>query len=478
MVIRRPNSITMTMVCMVLVGMAIGFGVHQLTDARTLLLDFSGQQEIQIENAKFFEQLPGRVATLVDLLDATPNSERSAIIAASQLPRIGVNLLTSGPGGSAGEDEPDADLLRRRIEAVLTVPRTIIVADWYWSPNQKTGVGPDRQKVGVVIQAALSDGRWVALWSKLGTPPTVNPVTNSFTQTAILMWLGLSCPLAVLFSVQAARRLTAPLSEVERAMDLLGSGGDDPPVPSHGPREIEAIIRAFNRMRERLRRFNDDRTRMMAAMSHDLRTPLTRLRMRIEMAQGLEDQQKMLNELDMMNGMVESILSFTREDARQEPRSLVDLSALVEGICEDAADAAETVTFAGPRDVVMNCRPMAMRRAISNLVDNAVKYGGNAEVTLVPEIGRAVISVEDEGPGIPRTEREKVFEPFYRIGSARDPGTGGVGLGLSVARSIVWEHGGDITLGNRKGGGLSVRVELRTGSPTPREEASRESSIT
>ena len=137
-------------------------------------------------------------------------------------------------------------------------------------------------------------------------------------------------------------------------------------------------------MRERLRRFNEDRTRMMAAMSHDLRTPLTRLRMRIEMAEGLEDQQKMLDELDMMNGMVELILSFARDDAKQEPRSLVDLSALVEGICEDAADAGETVTFSGPRDVTISCRPTAMRRAISNLVDNAVKYGGTAPCTLDP----------------------------------------------------------------------------------------------
>ncbi len=208
----------------------------------------------------------------------------------------------------------------------------------------------------------------------------------------------------------------------------------------------------------------------MAVMSHDLRTPLTRLRMRIEMAQGLEDQQKMLDELDMMNGMVESILSFTRDDAKQEARSLVDLSALVEGICEDAVDAGEKVTFSGPRDVTISCRPTAIRRAISNLVDNAIKYGGKADVTLVSEAGRAAITMEDEGPGIPRSEREKVFEPFYRVGSSRDPDTGGVGLGLSVTRSIIWEHGGDITLGARKGGGLTVRVELPAEHPSRREQ--------
>jgi len=188
--------------------------------------------------------------------------------------------------------------------------------------------------------------------------------------------------------------------------------------------------------------------------------------MRIEMAQGLDDQQKMLEEVDMMTGMVESILSFARDDAKQEARSLVDLSALVEGICEDAADAGEKVTFSGPRGVTISCRPTAMRRAISNLVDNAVKYGGTAAVTLAPEADRVVILVEDEGPGIPRSERDKVFEPFYRIGSARDPSTGGVGLGLSVTRSIIWEHGGEISLGSRKGGGLAVRIQLPAGPGT------------
>ena len=177
---------------------------------------------------------------------------------------------------------------------------------------------------------------------------------------------------------------------------------------------------AFNRLQERLRRFNDDRTRMMGAMSHDLRTPLTRLRIRIEMVQALEDQQKMLDEVDMMSGMVESILSFARDDAKKEPRSLVDLTALVEGICQDAADAGEKVTFSGPRGLTISCRPTAMRRAVSNLVDNAVKYGGKADVTLAPEAGRLAIVVEDEGPGISRSEREKVFEPFYRIGNARE----------------------------------------------------------
>jgi hypothetical protein len=145
------------------------------------------------------------------------------------------------------------------------------------------------------------------------------------------------------------------------------------------------------------------------------------------------------------------------------PHLLVDLSALVEGICQGASDTGEPVTFSGPRGVTISGRPTALRRAVSNLVDNAVKYGKSAAVSLIPETDCVVILVDDEGPGIPRSERENVFEPFYRIGEARDPDTGGVGLGLSVTRSIVWEHGGDIILGNRKGGGLRVSVKLPVG---------------
>ena len=171
----------------------------------------------------------------------------------------------------------------------------------------------------------------------------------------------------------------------------------------------------------------------------------------------------MLADLDMMRDVIGSILAFARDDTKHEPRSLIDLSALVEGICQDAADAGEPVTFSGPRGVTISGRPTALRRAVSNLVDNAVKYGRRAAVSLIPETERVVITVEDEGPGIPRSEREKVFDPFYRIEGSRNPDTGGVGLGLAVTRSIIWEHGGDISLATRKGGGLSVRLALPAG---------------
>jgi signal transduction histidine kinase len=199
---------------------------------------------------------------------------------------------------------------------------------------------------------------------------------------------------------------------------------------------------------------------MLAAMSHDLKTPLTRLRLRAEFVQDEEQQRKMLADLDAMNAMIESTLAFACDDAQHEPRILVDLGALVESVCENAIDAGGAVTFTAPRALNVTCRPTAISRAIANLLDNAIKYGGTARVVLAQAADHVVIMIDDEGPGIPPEERERVFAPFYRLEPSRNPDTGGVGLGLAVARTIAREHGGDVTLSNRMTGGLRVRVEL------------------
>ena len=457
---RRADSVTTTIGFAVIVALVLGFSLQRVVTTVLPYFGFERRQELPEVDERFLLQLPGRVAALVDILDRTPVTDRPAVLAAAQIPQVNLRLLGTATPNLGDRGEPDADVMRHLIEAALTVPRPVIVADRYRLADTKAGPAGGRVENGAWIEAALANGQWLLVVSNLEPPPPGDPVAAEFSVASSVAWLVLSLALVVLVPVVAARRLVKPLSQLSAAVDHLGASGDDPPIPPRGPREIEGVIGAFNRMRERLRRFNEDRTRMMAAMSHDLRTPLTRLRMRIEMAEGLDDQQKMLDELDMMNGMVESILSFTRDDAKQEAKSLVDLSALVEGICEDAMDAGEKATFSGPRDVTISCRPTAMRRVISNLVDNAVKYGGKAAVTFALEVGRVAITIEDDGPGIPRSERERVFEPFYRTGNARDPTTGGVGLGLSVARSIIWEHGGDIALSSRKGGGLSVRLEL------------------
>ena len=458
------DGTTTTIAVAVVVAMVLGASLQQLVSSELRYLGLARQQNLQTENVRVFVQLPARIAALLEVLDGIQDGERPPVIAAAQRPQVQLRLIEGPVPNLIDSHDQAANQLRDRIKALLRSSRSVIVADRYRSADLRAGAGDGRVERRMLIEAALSDGHWLLVVTTLDLPPAVDPVATEFSRASFAAWLVLSVLLAVLLSMLAARRLIKPLSELAVAVEQLGGSGDAPQLLPRGPREVQGAMRAFNRMQERLRRFNEDRTRMIAAMSHDLRTPLTRLRLRTELVEDQDQQQKMLADLDMMGGMIESVLSFARDDAKHEPRSLVDLSALVEGICLDAADADEPVTFSGPRGVTISCRPTAIRRAISNLVDNAVKYAGSAAVSLIPEVERAVITIEDEGPGIPRDEREKVFEPFYRIEGARDPDKGGVGLGLSVTRSIVWEHGGEIVLGNRKGGGLSVRLELPAGA--------------
>jgi signal transduction histidine kinase len=168
----------------------------------------------------------------------------------------------------------------------------------------------------------------------------------------------------------------------------------------------------------------------------------------------------MFDDLEVMNAMIDSTLAFARDDSRQEPRRLVDLGVLVGDVCEDVADAGGNASYGGPHGIDVPCRPTLIRRAVANLIDNAIKYGCAARVRIVRDSDRVTIVVDDDGPGIPPEEHEKVFAPFHRLDAARDPGKAGVGLGLSIARTVAREHGGDVTLKNRDGGGLSVLVEL------------------
>ena len=434
---------TMTTIALtVVVAMVLGVSLQQLVSSGLLYLGLARQQDLQIQTTRIFVQLPGRIAALAEVVDKIPDAERPAVIAAAQRPQVSIRLLAGPFPNLVDSHEPDANLVRARVQAVLTAPRPVIVADRYRpaDPRVGAGAGDGRVENGMWIEAALSDGQWLLFLSNLDPPPAVDPVATEFSRASFATWLVLSILLAILLSMLAARRLIKPLSELARAVEQLGGSGDAPPLPPRGPREVQGTMRAFNRMQERLRRFNEDRTRMIAAISHDLRTPLTRLRLRAELVEDQGQQrEKMLAEPRHDGGHDDPspVLSFARDDTKHEPQSLVDLSALIEGICEDASDAGEPVTFLGPRGVTIFCRPTGMRRAISNLVDNAVKYGGNATVSLIPKAGRFVITVEDSGPGIPWGEREKVFEPFYRIEGSRNSDTGGVGLCLSVALSII-----------------------------------------
>ena len=231
-------------------------------------------------------------------------------------------------------------------------------------------------------------------------------------------------------------------------------------MPETGTSETRQAARAFNIMQARLRSLIENRTRMLAAISHDLRTPLTLLRLRAENVENPQERDKMLATIAEIDAMVGETLQFARDEATTELRRPTDIAALVQSIVDDMADAGMPVKMEPAEPVVYDCQPDALKRAIRNLLDNAVKYGkaANAAIQTTPKTIEIVI--DDEGPGIPEQELSRVFDPFYRLEESRSRETGGVGLGLAIAQSILQAHHGEIALSNRPGGGLRARISL------------------
>jgi signal transduction histidine kinase len=256
------------------------------------------------------------------------------------------------------------------------------------------------------------------------------------------------------------RRVTAPLGNIAQAAERLGRDISTPPLAEIGTIEMRRAVKAFNQMQERLRRLVKDRTRMLAAISHDLRTSLTSLRLRIEDVENPAEREKMLATIADMTAMIEATLAFARDDAIAEPRRRVDVTALLASIVDDMAAAGHAVTMADAPPLVWECEPRALKRAVSNLVENAVKYGTAARLSIRTDPAIIEITVDDDGPGIREGEIEKVFQPFYRLEESRSRDTGGIGLGLAIAQSVVQAHGGEIRLSNRVHGGLRATVSF------------------
>ncbi|WP_024512390.1 HAMP domain-containing histidine kinase [Bradyrhizobium sp. ARR65] len=398
--------------------------------------------------------LSGRIAVIIRSVASAPSSEQQRIVAAVADPEIQVALDAAVAPVPAGHADDYTDRLRRLIQMQLDMaspPISVSARSLPASVDGYTGHSNSTPKGRAVVEAVLQDGRRITFtipYDLLGNPNGLILVLISIVIVSGLV------------SVWTARRLAAPIKEFARAAERLGVDLTMQPLAERGPRELRVTIQALNRMQHRLQRFLEDRTQMLAAISHDLRAPLARLRLRAELVADSEQQRKMFDDLEAMNAMIESTLTFVRDDTRQEPRKLVDLGVLVGDLCEDFADAGGEVSYTGRRGIDVSCRPALVRRAVANLIDNAVKYGGGARVGIVHDHDRVVIAVDDDGPGIPPEEYEKVFAPFYRREPARDPTNAGVGLGLSIARTVAREHGGDVTLKSRDSGGLSALIEL------------------
>lgn len=307
--------------------------------------------------------------------------------------------------------------------------------------------------VSLLIAVELEDGRWLNAENMFRGPPRGRKWAAVVTITILVVGISL-------ISIMLVLRITRPMKRLAGAAERMGRGEETGVLEETGPSEARETTRAFNRMAERLRRFIDDRTHMLAATGHDLRTPLTSLRLRAELVEDKELKAKMLSTVDEMARMVEAMLAFAREDAVSEETRAVDLRSLVTAIADDLAAMDLDVTVAdGPR-IVHRCRQVSLTRALRNLIENAARHGGNARVDLREEDETVVIRVDDDGPGIPDDRIEDMFEPFARLDAARNTEAGSMGLGLAIARSVIRAHGGDIALANRPGGGFRATVTL------------------
>jgi signal transduction histidine kinase len=266
--------------------------------------------------------------------------------------------------------------------------------------------------------------------------------------------------LLVIVLYLAARNITRPLSELAHAADSVGRDSRAvPQLAERGARELRDAARAFNTMQDRLHRYLDSRTRVLAAMSHDLKTPLTRLRLQVEALENPPMQARIGRELDEMESMVREALALFRGLDDGEPASALDVDALLAQIRDEFSDMGATVTIAGHALRPLTAKPQALKRCLTNLIANAVKFGTRADIH-IEDGADLLIRVRDRGPGIPEEELERVFEPFYRLESARNRDSGGTGLGLSIARDIAQAHGGSLLLANLPGGGLEAMLRL------------------
>lgn len=301
---------------------------------------------------------------------------------------------------------------------------------------------------GFKIGAQLPDGRWLVMrqgrnWAELGW---IGRAAGIIGGTLLLLSF-----LAVLF----ARYLTRPIRSFSDAVQAVGVNPQSEPVVEEGPRELRGAARAVNTMQARLRALIADRTKTLAAVAHDMRTPLMRLRLAAENAPP-EQREKMAKEIGEVEALVASFIAFARDDPAEEARVRLDISALLQSIADDHADHNRSVIFEGDERLIITGQSLGLKRLFGNLTENALKYGDAARIKLRSEEGVVIVDVEDNGPGIPIDQRETVFEPFVRL---NEEGTRGAGLGLAAAQSIARAHGGDITILDAESGAL-LRVTL------------------
>ncbi len=323
-------------------------------------------------------------------------------------------------------------------------------------------------RLTLILVAGLLVAQFTTVWLHLGDRAWL--ILRGEIQAAGLpsrFWVHMALTLMAVIaaSLIAVRMITRPMRRLAEAADAFGRALDTPPAPVEGPAETRQAAEAFNRMQERLRRLIAERSRALAAVSHDLRTPLTRMRLRAELVEDEVLRVEIHADIDLMQSMVEATLDYLRGLRDNEPVQTIDIPALLASLAADEQALGRPVTLGEDRAAPYPGRLSALKRAIANLIDNAVKYGREAELSVIDGPEGLRILVEDRGPGIAEADMARVVEPYVRLEASRSRATGGVGLGLAIASDAARLHGGDLRLESRPGGGLRAMLLLPRGHP-------------
>jgi signal transduction histidine kinase len=394
-----------------------------------------------------------RVAMVVQLLEAVSPADRARFAALWDEPEFRIRYLA--PADTAPQPPPGPSDPTLRLQLIAKLERQPAQVQAY---GAGAGDATDLKHIAVLLRG----GGLIQVVTRVGLAVRIG-LLEQLAAVAFLLFATGGLWAWLTWTVNH------PLERFARTAERVGIDVQSPPLPERGPAQLKRAIRAFNEMQIRLQRLLNDRTLMLGAISHDLGTPLTRLRLRIETDRAADDKAKMLADIETMHTMLTSAQSFIRGVDDAEARAIVDLDSLLQTVCDLICDLGGDVTYGNATHSRYQCKPQAMLRALTNIVANAVKYGEHASVCLQELPGRGfMIDVQDDGPGIPDTEKAKVFEPFYRTDAARGSDQQGMGLGLSIARSIILAHGGTIELHDRQPRGLSVQIflpESSAGSP-------------
>lgn len=447
------DSIALRTLLVLIVGLAIShtLSVALYSTDRSEALSFAGG-----------EHVAESMLTITRLVTSSPLSDRRRISELADDPKLHVRLTDRSMIELRGDTTPGRNaLLESLTNRLRDGQRESIISSYsginvpsLWEEHVRQQHERNDIREFMFVSFKISDKAWLNFAAPVKIEDSFWSVRFGLSMLVMLLSV-------VIFASLVVRYLTKPLQTFSQAAQRLGTDVNAPALPVTGPIEVRAATLAFNEMQDRIRRFLEDHTQLIAAISHDLGTPITRLRLRAEFVEDAEQKQKMLSDLDDMEKMVASALSLAREETDSEPQVMVDLRALVRRVCDDLLDLQQPVTLnIGDASVPFLCRPVALRRAITNLIENAVKYGERARVSLVQSKEAVRIIIEDDGPGISEIQMEEVFKPFHRLERSRNSETGGTGLGLTVSRRIVRSHGGDVLLKNVSEGGFLVEVYL------------------